>query len=365
VGELWVDVVDDERAFATLRSPWRAVFECSKDRNAFLTWEWAFTWWRHFGGHDHLHVVVVRDGSDIVAVAPLLEASAGLRGSRVRMLVGIGQETADYGGFLLGDQPEATGAVILDHLEQRLNCGEVVNLTRLREDSALLSLLRRRFPSERRGQALIREESEEYPCLELTRFDDPQQEISALEKRNDVRRRLRRLREQYDVGFVYHATPSGAAVDQFLALHSQRWSTKDGSPSGIFVTGKGQAFVRDAAVALDDSGHLRLSLLTADGAPIAARFGVECDATYFGMKSAFDPAFAAFGPGHLIVAMLLEELVTRGVREFDFLRGAGAHKGVWANGSREVGYWTLRRRGRIGHRRLWFTLRRRQGLRGG
>ena len=62
-----------------------------------------------------------------------------------------------------------------------------------------------------------------------------------------------------------------------------------------------------------------MSFVTADGVPIAARFGFECGGTYLGMKEAFDPAFASFAPGHLSVALLLEEMVARGLHEFDFL----------------------------------------------
>jgi CelD/BcsL family acetyltransferase involved in cellulose biosynthesis len=364
VAQLVLSVIQNERDFAMLRSPWRAVFNSSDDRNVFLTWEWAYTWWRHFGRRDRLHVVAVWKGSDLVSVAPLLETSLGPRGWGHRMLVGIGQETADYGGFLLGDHPDAT-ELILDHLEQRVAHGEVVNLTRLREDGVLLSLLRRRFIPNRRSPTLIQELVEDYPFLDLTKPENPADYISALEKRNDVRRRLRRLREQYAVDFVYHAAPPRVAVERFLALHDQRWMAKGRTPSGLFVSRTGRAFLLDVAEALDATGYLRLSFVTADGAPIAARFGFECNGTYLGMKSAFDPAFSSFGPGQLMVALLIREMLARGLHEFDFLRGAGEHKDAWANGRRAVGYLTLRRRGAVGHRLLWLALRRRGRLRGG
>jgi CelD/BcsL family acetyltransferase involved in cellulose biosynthesis len=329
----------------------------------FLTWEWVHTWWRHFRGRDRLHVVVVREGSNIVAIAPLLETPLGL--FRRRMLIGIGQESADYGGFLLGDQPDATGELILGHLEDRVARGDAVNLTRLRESSTLLSLLRRRFQPTRPGPTLVQELCEDYPCLDLTQTEDPSGHIAALEKRNDVVRTLRRLREKHDVEFVYHAGGSCLAVEQFLAIYDARWNAKGERPSGLFVGSRGRAFLRDVAGALDPSGLLRVSFVTADKVAIAGWFGFECDGAYLGMSTAFDPAFASFGPGHLIVGLLLEELVARGVHEFDFLRGADQHKDKWANVHRTVGYWTLRRRGHIGHRLLWLALRRRRRLRDG
>src|SRR2546429_4472490 len=313
VETLALSVIEDEREFAVLRSPWQAVFNSSRDRNVYLTWEWSYTWWRHFGDRDRLHVLVVREGNDVVAIAPLLETSLGPRGLGRRMLIGIGQETADYGGFLLGERPDARGDAILGHLEQRITRGQVVILTRLREDNTLLSLLRRRFPPGRRGPSLVQEFVEDYPFLDLMKTENPAAHVSMLEKRNDVRRRLRRLRESHDVAFVYHATRPRMNAQRFLALHDERWTAKEREPSGLFGSGAGRAFLLDVAEALDASGYLRLSFVIADGAPIAARFGFECDGTYFGVKSAFDPAFASFGPGHLIVALLLEDMVARGL----------------------------------------------------
>jgi CelD/BcsL family acetyltransferase involved in cellulose biosynthesis len=363
MAELAVSVIDDVHELAQLRPAWRAVFASSPDRNIFLTWEWAYTWWCHFGCRDKLHVIVVRDGSDVVAIAPLLDA-ASHPWLGYRMLVGIGQEDADYGGFLLGADPESTGTLILDHLEEQVGRSGSVNFTRLREDSTLLSLLRRRFGLREGGRTLVQEMREEYPFLELARFVDPWRQVAALEKRNDVRRRLRRLRERHDINFDYESSAVQRNVDRFLALHDHRWAKKREGASGIFVSNQGRAFVRDVAQALDECGYVRLSFLNADEKPIAARLGFEFDGIYLGMKSAFDPAFAPFGPGHLIVAMVLEEMAARGLEEFDFMRGAGAHKTAWANGTRMVGYWTLRRPGLIGHRRLWLVLRRRRRLRG-
>ena len=37
----------------------------------FVRHEWMRTWWDNFGGSARLHIIVVRDDSGIVAIAPL------------------------------------------------------------------------------------------------------------------------------------------------------------------------------------------------------------------------------------------------------------------------------------------------------
>ena len=213
MGQLALSVVDDEREFAKLRSPWHAVFNSSEDRNVFLTWEWAHTWWRHFHGRDRLHVVVVREGSNIVAIAPIArDARSACSGAGCSLASARRPPTTE--GVFSALSPTRPASLILDYLEERVARRHAVNLTRLRESSRLLSLLRRRFPPSRPGPTLVQELSEDYPCLDLTKTEDPAGHVSTLEKRNDVRRRLRRLRERHDVGFVYQAAPPRMAVEE-------------------------------------------------------------------------------------------------------------------------------------------------------
>jgi CelD/BcsL family acetyltransferase involved in cellulose biosynthesis len=209
---------------------------------------------------------------------------------------------------------------------------------------------------------LVLEEQSEYPFLDFTAFDDPQRSVASLLKKNDVRRRLRRLAEQHEVAFEYDLAPTAVRMNQMFDLHRSRWDAKDGTMSGLFAGARRQAFSREVAERLAGCDLTRLSFVFADGQPIVGRFGFEFDHGYFGFKSGFDPQFAAFGPGHLIVGMLLEEAVARELRFFDFMRGAGDHKSQWATGTRDVGYWSLRRRdprSRLDGLRMRWMLRRR------
>ncbi len=345
---LQVDVVDDEDGLAELRDPWAALLERSADANPYVTWEWAATWWRHFRGRDRLHVVVARDGDDVVAIAPLTRRTFGAGPVAVHFFFGIGHEAADYGGFLLGAEPARTAGAILAHLAPALARGSVVNLGRLRDDADTLCALRDAVSSS--PSVLARDEQDEYPYLDLASLADPVHDVDKLQKRHDVRRLLRRLRDKHDVAFTYDEQPIGPAFDEFLALHGRRWETKGAEASGLFVTPRGQRFLRDLVPRL---GRGRVSSVRADGVPIAMRIGYEDRGRYFGVNEAFSPDFSGYGPGHLLVGLLLDDFLERGVREFDFMRGGGLHKSKWTATARTVGYWSLAHRGRIGTASRW------------
>jgi CelD/BcsL family acetyltransferase involved in cellulose biosynthesis len=372
--DVTVEVIDEPEGLPALYPVWDHLLEASPFASPYQSQAWVETWWRHFGRPRMLeaavscrpHVVVVKIGGEPAAIAPWLSSRVGGR-SGVRLLVGIGQETADYGGAILGAHPEVVVPVLLDQIEYELGRGRtLIDFTRLREHGPLSNGLRERFGDDPR-YALTRDIEEPYPYLALPTDGTAQSLVNKLMKRNDVRRRLRRLGEAHEVEFHYHR-PGEVRADfaTFMDLHRKRWTTRPGRATGLFAERAGQRFLADVAEALDLAGMLRLSVVTADGRPVAARFGTQFASCYQGMKSGWDPSFASYGPGHIAVALILQELQREGVAEFDFLRGAALHKLIWANGERPVSYQILGRSDRwspIDRRWLWAMLRLRNRVR--
>lgn len=350
MGTLGVEVVTDERGLARLAAEWDALFAASSPAPPALSWAWVGPWWAHFGGRrgsgalagrSRLHVVAVRDDGVLVALAPWLIVDLGVGPARLRTVVGIGQETADHGGVLLGASPERTAPVLLDAAAELLRGGRtVLDCTRLAPDDPWLAALQERFGAT--GLRLRALQHESYPRLDLSAMEDPVREVAHLLKRNDVPRRWRRLDEAFGASFTYHR-PGHAREDleTFLSLHDLRWRTKDHQPSGLFSQPAGRAFLADAAESLDRAGLLRLSFVHAGDRAVVGRFGFEHRGVYQGVKSGWDPEFASYGPGHLVVGKILEHGAAHGLDAFDFMRGAGDHKAAWTRSAHDVSYWTV------------------------
>jgi CelD/BcsL family acetyltransferase involved in cellulose biosynthesis len=363
VSTLRLDVTNSVADLEAMRDDWSRVFAASADRSVFLTWEWVRHWWQRFGGRDRLHVLTVSDGSDLIAIAPMLRTTMGWGPARVTMLVGVGQETAEYGGILLGEQSEQCARLILEHLEWQIASGAtVVNFTRLRPDGALLGALDQRYGHGGGSAVLVEAEREVYPRLDFTLVDEPQQHLRKLDKRNDSRRRLRRLSEDFRVRFEYDVEITPETMGELFRLYDARWTQKDAKPSGLFASERGRPFVVDVARELRARGMCRLSMLYADDVPVAGRCGFELEAGYLGYMSAFDPEYSTYGLSTVLVAQILAYELDHGMHFFDFARGSAPHKTRWANAAQEVGYWMLTppgRGGRFRRRAAWALLSRR------
>lgn len=121
--------------------------------------------------------------------------------------------------------------------------------------------------------------------------------------RSDLRRRLRRLGELGATALTVADgdTDVDAWLDEFLTLEDSGW--KGGRGSGTSLRSAGEApFFRDAVAALHHEGRARLAALRVDGAALAMYVCVldPTGTRGWALKTAYDEAFAAYGPGTLM-----------------------------------------------------------------
>src|ERR1044071_3551427 len=93
---LRVDVIDTDAGFAALRSEWTQLLGASTVQGPFLSWEWLYAWWTHMRGSRALRLLTVRDGNDLVGIAPFARARAPLPWLSRLEFLGTGYAGSDY-----------------------------------------------------------------------------------------------------------------------------------------------------------------------------------------------------------------------------------------------------------------------------
>jgi CelD/BcsL family acetyltransferase involved in cellulose biosynthesis len=88
-------------------------------------------------------------------------------------------------------------------------------------------------------------------------------------------------------------------------------------------------FHLDAAEALTQAGHLRLTVLETGGQTVGVLYGMQVGGTRFFYQCGFDPEHKALSPGTLLVATAIRHSIDEGCTRFDFLRGDEAYKRRW------------------------------------
>lgn len=356
---LIVEVVDHPEHFAALRPEWDRAAAANADPNVFLTWEWLDTWWRHLGARHsdaHLHVVTIRDADGLVLAAPLFRAQWGYGPLRAPVLHQISYDAGDYGGVLLVRRHDEAVDALAAHLADVLRHeARSVVLSRLTTDSRFLAALRSSLEPEGRQPITVTEAPLADSACPYAVVDD-EYDLPRRRKRHRIRQRLERLGEQHEVAFEPHtgATLEGG-LTRFVDVHRRRWDASADAMQGQLVEPTREAFLLDAARALDAAGHLRLVTLQADGRTAAANLDYEFAGRLYMFKTAFDPDFGRFAPGHLLVSHVFDRGLERGVHEFDFMRGEHAYKSGWTNRTRHLVTARLTPAGIKGNLATWQT----------
>ncbi len=120
------------------------------------------------------------------------------------------------------------------------------------------------------------------------------------------------------------------AFEAFLALEAGSWKGAQGT--ALLCDPADAAFVRRLVGALSQRQNASVALLRVDGKAIAAQVLMYCGPTAYTWKTAFDPEYARYSPGALLIDKVTEELfATPGIEVIDSCSAEGSFMAqLWA-----------------------------------
>lgn len=333
-----LELIDDVGRFHALREEWNALLERSAADCLFLTWEWLYTWWKHLAAGRRLHLLVVRDGDGLAAIAPLTRRPAALG----RLLpfpalefLGTGNVGSDYLDVILRrgkerDAVETLAGALAD-------APPALELTRVNRETSSSTELARTL----RQQGWRIRETTLDPCPFINLDGQTWESYLATQGPTHFPKRLKGLQRRFDVRFsrVESEGERREALEVLVALHTRRWQGRGGSE--VFVTPGLRSFYEEVTRLALERGWLRLFTLRLDGSPAAVLLGYRYGPTFYFYQSGFQPAFARESVGFLIIGMTIRYAIEEGASVYDFMRGAEVYKSRWARDVRTLAHLDL------------------------
>lgn len=150
----------------------------------------------------------------------------------------------------------------------------------------------------------------------------------------DLRRRRRRLAERGEVTFEASdaAHASEPMLDELLALEAAGWKAVRGT--AIAARGSTRRFYAGITAWAGARSMARLLVLRLDGRALAALLGVQADGVHYLLKGGFDPAYARYSPGQLVLAETIARAFADGLWRVELGGGADPYKLQWADAVR-------------------------------
>jgi CelD/BcsL family acetyltransferase involved in cellulose biosynthesis len=300
---------------ADLGESWRPL--AAAGGNPFSSWEWASTWWRHFGDGREQRNLACRDQRDeLIGIVPLyLHARRPLRVLRL-----IGHFPADQLGPVCA--PERAGRVT-----QALR-------RHLQEESGWDLLLAERLPAaggcgRELGGRLLRRE----PTPELTIEAADWEEFLATKSSNfrgQVRNRENRLLRKQGLRYRLADDPERLEgdMDILFGLHEAHWRSRGNA--GAFQGGL-KDFHRDFARLALENGWLRFWIAYLDERPAAAWYGFRIgDADWF-YQGGRDPDQGHSSVGFVLMSHTIRDAIEHGISTYKLLLGAEEYKARFSN----------------------------------
>jgi dTDP-4-amino-4,6-dideoxygalactose transaminase len=293
-------------SFELLRPEWTALAE--RSRNVFSTWEWAATWWRHFGAERQLRLMRVSSADGrLLAILPLYVFSA-----RPCVIRFVGHGPADQLGAVSAPGDRVAVARALRQAVARLR-PDVLLAERLAADDGWSSLL---------GGQLLSEEGSPVIDLGVGSWDALMARWSG-NLRTQIRRSERRLEREHRFRFRLASEPEqlDQELDRLFELHTACWPMTHSE-----FAHANRAFHRDFVRVALESGWLRLWLLDVDEETVAAQLvyrfaGADC---YY--QSGRSPAWQRHSVGTLLMAHTIRMALADGMDEYRLLRGNEPYK---------------------------------------
>jgi len=324
---------DDPARLASLRTAWTELFEAAGAPNPFLSWEWQYTYWRTFSQRRALWILEVRDRGERMVGLLALSARPSLAAPRRWAMLTNGLTGTDALDVLVrpGFGPAVRGA-IAQVVAASLPRWDGIDFEDLPCGTSTIAALRGTLQP--RGVHLAVEPR--FACPGFALCGSFEEHLARLRRRETYLRRRRWFEKQ--AGFRIDVVTSPGAVrdamEDFLRLHHLRWDEvggSDGIPRGLV-----EDFHREVAPLLAARGWLRLYRMWMGDISIASVYGIELGRRFYYYQSGMDPNWSSRSPGLVLIGRTVEDAYSRGLTDYDFLRGAEPHKLDWAQDRRET-----------------------------
>ena len=180
-----------EESFASLTSYWREARYNLRWGSIFVLPAWLQVWWQTFSSGDELYLRAVRQGEEIIGIAPLL-----IRGETAAIVGSV--DVCDYLDFVVapGLEKDFFNA-LLDDLDQKGI--KQLDLKPLRPDSTVLTHLLT-VAKDRKYEVLCHEEGVSVELDLPSTWDEYLATLTA-KQRHEVKRKLRRLWEAGNLAY--------------------------------------------------------------------------------------------------------------------------------------------------------------------
>jgi CelD/BcsL family acetyltransferase involved in cellulose biosynthesis/GNAT superfamily N-acetyltransferase len=324
-----VELIDSFDRLLSLETGWNSALQKSGERTVFLRHEWFRCWWEAFGEKKEMAVLVLKDGGEIKAVAPLMFVKENFRGIPVRKVKFIENDNSPRCDFIVPDpekREEVVGA-ILNYLFEAKDRWDVIEFNNMPDESPNLKLVTEIAAEEQALFAAKKGLNSPYVVINT----DWDTFFSSRSKR--FRKNLRTKKNKLDKFGPYTIEKvtyfDKSLIDIIARVSENSW--KKNIDKTISYSNQTGNFFAGLSKLADERKWLSIWLMKIDGRAAAYEYHLNYENKDFALKADYDEQFAELSPGSILDRHVIENAFKEEKNEYDLGSGSAFYKTNWAD----------------------------------
>ena len=333
-----IELIRSETEFLALREPWNTLVDAAAYPNVFTTFDWQTVWWNWYGkntDHGELFVLTIRKAGELIGIVPFYR-----RRRQTPLFLGKHLNFIGFGGRTC---PEYLGPIVRQGFVAEV-ADKTVKFLKSHptewdslfiedyalDDPAAVAL------AERLKSAFASYFGPGENRYIMSLFANYEAYLQSLGSHNRKRKKdaMNQARKRYDARVEFQ---KGDNLDEWLPTIVQLTSEARSrhAQTSLMQEPDYVGFHRDLLSTLLPQGRAVILFLHFDNQPVASWYAFllndKCYAYQQGSRLGVKGC-----PGNVGLLFLLEHLMERGFKEFDFLRGGEWYKTLFTQQFRET-----------------------------
>jgi CelD/BcsL family acetyltransferase involved in cellulose biosynthesis len=323
-----IEVIDSFERFCELEPVWNDLLSQSDVDNPHLTFEWFSCWWEAFTEKEKPFIVLVKENTTVLAIAPLMETRIRYRNYlTVKTITFIANKHTNRAGFILGSKKKSVVRHLIEFV-YRYGRFDVVKLDFIEggseTDRLLSDVLHEQRVKYRRDKSLSS------PYILIDKDWNSYLKSRSKSLRNKLKRRKRNLEEFGDCDVTEYSRGNvTSGIDALYEISKNSWKFKNGS--AIVCNERVKKFYTSLIKVLAMREWLRLWILRVDGKPIAYDLTIHYKKRNYSLKTSFDEAHRSLSPGLYLDTYTLNKYFESNDTEVDLLGHKSEYKMRWTS----------------------------------
>ena len=337
-----------EEEFPNAKHEWDSLLEKSVTNEAFLLWEWVYSWWEVFkDASRELYLLRGKNPmGETVGIAPFYLQKQTLFGNLKRNTIRFCSSNETYPDHLdiiaTKEYEDIFSEAVLTYLIQHDKDWDLIKLDGVHENAIIKKYLTSAHP-ELKELLITSVPDANCPYLVIDKsFEDYLKSFSPKKRQTLLRkRRILMNREKAVFKTVNCDEELEKHIQALFALHDERAKQK-----GIKTTFCGEDiynFHNKAIRYLLKDGKVILAFLYKETEPLVSYYCIKYNQKYYYYQAGLSQEGEKKSAGTVLFSLIIENAFKERCKEFDFLRGSEEYKFYWTKDCRKDYSITIRK----------------------